>query len=95
MKDIFSEDFIMPHRNNIVFDIVKDDEKETYADKFLTPKIFGLEIENELKKKGYKLVFNHIENNNSENKNEKSALDLMFPCTSFNKIFYKLKGNKK
>ena len=95
MKDILNEDFIMCHRNNIVFDIVKDDEKETYTDKFLTPKIFGLEIENELKKKGYKLAFNHIENNNSENKNEKAALDLMFSCTSFNKIFYKLKGNKK
>lgn len=63
MKNIFSEDFTMIHRNNIIFDIIKDDEKETCVDKILTPKTFGLEIENELKKKGYKLVFNHIDNN--------------------------------
>ena len=55
MKDVFSEDFIMPHRNNIVFDIIKDDKKETYVDKILTPKTFGLEIENELNKKGFKI----------------------------------------
>ena len=33
--------------------------------------------------------------NKDSNGNENSALDLMFSCTSFNKIFYKLKGNKK
>lgn len=71
MKDILNEDFIMCNRNNIVFNTVKDDKEKTYADKILTPETFGLEIEDELKKKGYKLVFNHVENNNDENKNEK------------------------
>lgn len=61
MKDIFSFEFTNTHRNNVVFDIIKEDNKEkTYVDKILTPETFGLEIEDELKKKGYKLVVNRV-----------------------------------
>jgi len=63
MKDIFSFEFTSVYRNNIVFDIIKDDklEEESYENKILTPKIFGLDVEDILKKRGYKLIFNHLE----------------------------------
>lgn len=62
MKDIFSFEFTSSYKNNVVFDIVKDNKlEESYEDKILTPKIFGLEVEDILKKKGYKLIFNHLE----------------------------------
>lgn len=63
MKDIFSFEFTSSYKNNVVFDIVKDNklEEESYEDKILTQKIFGLEVEDILKKRGYKLIFNHLE----------------------------------
>ena len=63
MKDIFSFEFTSSYKNNVVFDIVKDNklEEESYEDKILTPKTFGLEVEDILKKRGYKLIFNYLE----------------------------------
>lgn len=61
MKDIFSFEFTNTHRNNVIFNIVKDNKEKTYVDKILTQETFGLEIEDELKKKGYKLVVNRVE----------------------------------
>ena len=41
MKDIFSFEFTSSYKNNVVFDIVKDNklEEKSYEDKILTPKI--------------------------------------------------------
>jgi hypothetical protein len=61
MKDIFSFEFTNTYRNNVIFDIVKDNKEKTYADKILTPKTFGLEIDEWLKNHGCKAVFNRIE----------------------------------